>query len=388
MKILIINRCVLPLPAVLGGAVETLIDSYLDENEKIYHDDIDVVSIPIPSDYKSNVKKYRYSNFIYIKNKSVNSLYNLCCRTSKKLGMYVGDYFINSAIKEIKKLGKEYDIIISENEPFYTMILRKHFNSKIVLHLHNDFLNVKTPFYKKILENCDYILPVSDYIKKCVNCPNKCITTYNGIDFDLFKNDNKENDKLRYKYNISNNDFVYIFVGRVVPDKGVDELIDAFLELNNIYKDTKLFIIGSPNSGGNADNSFYNQMLNKKNSNIIFTGYVANNLIYKYYNISDVQITPSTFEEPFGLTVIEALAMGKRIIVTDSGALPEIVDKKYGVIVNRDDLVNNLYKAMEDEYLNRKSNKNCLVELKKFSKEEYAKRVYENLVFINNHGSK
>ena len=50
MRILIVNRCVLPLPAVQGGAVETLIESYLEENDKKYHDEIDVVSVPIPTE--------------------------------------------------------------------------------------------------------------------------------------------------------------------------------------------------------------------------------------------------------------------------------------------------------------------------------------------------
>ncbi len=384
MRILIVNRCVLPLPAVQGGAVETLIESYLEENDKKYHDEIDVVSVPIPTEMQKKIKKYKYSNFIYIKNKSINSLYNLCHRTIKKLGKYIGDYFINSAIKEIKNSKKEYDIIVCENEPVYVMLLKKHFKGKVVLHLHNDFLNRETPFYEDIIQSCDLILPVSNYIKKRVNCPKKCITTYNGIDLKLFKNNS--NSKLKKQYNINDKDFIYSYIGRVSKDKGINELTDAFIKLNDKYKDIKLFIIGdpigSPNSKVAEKDYFYNSLLKKKNNNMIFTGYIDNKKLYQYIDITNVQVIPSIVNEAFGLVAIEALAMDKRLIVTDAGALPEITNKKYGRIVKRENLTNNLYTAMEEEYLNRKKNKNCLNNLKQFSKEEYAKRLHDNLMTL------
>ena len=85
MNILIISRYYLPIPAVMGGAVETLIESYLDENEKKFHDNIDVVSTPIPSNLNHDVKKYKYANFIYFKNKGKFNIYNLVCKICKKI---------------------------------------------------------------------------------------------------------------------------------------------------------------------------------------------------------------------------------------------------------------------------------------------------------------
>ena len=178
---------------------------------------------------------------------------------------------------------------------------------------------------------------------------------------------------------IDGKDFVYIFVGRIVPEKGIEVLIKTFIKLNQKYKNIKLLVVGSPNFKGKSKLDFYNQMQSLKNENIVFTGFVDNNLLYEYYALANVQVTPSLFEEPFGLTAIEALAMDKRIIVSDAGALPELVDKKYGKIVSRKKFTKNLYIAMEDEYLKKYKNVNCIKDLQQFSKQEYAKRIHENL---------
>ena len=381
-KLLILSGGYLPIPAVKGGAVETLITEYLDENERIFKEDIDVVSCPIEKKLKVEVKKYKYSNFIYLKNKGKNTIYNIICRFSRKyLNKYIGSYFLNHAIDKINFNNTIYDVIICENEILYPLLLRKKFNSKIIIHLHNDRLNPKTKFYKEIISSTDKIFAVSDYIKKRVNCPLKCITTYNGIDFDLFcKKDNlKSINKLRKELKISSKDFVYIYIGRIVPEKGIEELINTFVKLNKKYKNIKLLVIGSPNFKGKSKLDFYNQMQSLKNENIIFTGFVDNNLLYEYYNLANVQIIPSLCEEAFGLTAIEALAMDKRIIVSDAGALPELVDKKYGKIVSRKKITKNLYIAMEDEYLKKYKNVNCIKDLQQFSKQEYAKRIHKNL---------
>ena len=157
MKILIVSDGSLPIPAVQGGAVETLITSYIDENERIYHDNIDVISSPVPKDLK--VKKYKYTNFIYLKRQSNNSLYNIICRFSKKyLKKYIGTHYLNKAIKKIKN--KKYDVIISENETLFPIVLKKKFDSKIILHLHNDRLNPNTKFYKEIINSTDKIFAI------------------------------------------------------------------------------------------------------------------------------------------------------------------------------------------------------------------------------------
>jgi glycosyltransferase involved in cell wall biosynthesis len=88
-------------------------------------------------------------------------------------------------------------------------------------------------------------------------------------------------------------------------------------------------------------------MVGKSSSRIIFTGYVGNDQLYRFYEISDVAIVPSTWEEPAGLVVLEAAAAGKPIIVTRSGGIPEYFNPKSGIMIENDDnIVDSLVKSI------------------------------------------
>ena len=329
MKVLIVSGGHLPIPAVQGGAVENLIEMYLEENEKKYHNKIDVVSMVLPVSEQNKILEYKYSRFIFINNK--NKLKNIYYRLINKISnKYIGNYFINKTIKKVKKSEKEYDVILCENEPAFTILLKKHFEkSKIVLHLHNDFLSKETKRYDEIIKSCDKILAVSEYIKTKVSCDNKCIVTYNGINIERFSEELNSDDinNLRKKYDISKNDFVFIFVGRIVKEKGIEELIKAFTRLNDKYKNIKLIVVGSPFFAKREQSKFYNHLKQISNENIIFTGYIPNGETPNLYDIANVQVTPTLIEEAFGLTALEAMVSGKRVIATNSGALPEIITK-------------------------------------------------------------
>lgn len=88
------------------------------------------------------------------------------------------------------------------------------------------------------------------------------------------------------------------------------------------------------------------------------------------------------WDEPFGLTVVEALAAGLPLITTRSGGIPEICDG-VATIVDREDIVNNLAKAILDLYKDPKKrqamSKDGLERSKRFSKERFSKEFFEVL---------
>ena len=80
------------------------------------------------------------------------------------------------------------------------------------------------------------------------------------------------------KYNIGNNEIVILFSGRLIPQKGVKELIIAFTEICNQYK-TRLVIIGNSGFGNQVTNEYdieLMQLAEKTNEKIIFTGFIHN----------------------------------------------------------------------------------------------------------------
>lgn len=144
--------------------------------------------------------------------------------------------------------------------------------------------------------------------------------------------------------------FTFIFVGRIVGDKGVNELVSAFTELHKKYEKTRLLLIG--NFEQHLD-PLKAETLNviDKHISIESLGPKYGDELLAYYAASDCFVFPS-YREGFPNTVMEAGAMGLPSIVTDiNGSREIIIDGKNGVIIPSKD-VEALYHAMEEMITN------------------------------------
>lgn len=140
--------------------------------------------------------------------------------------------------------------------------------------------------------------------------------------------------------------FTFIFVGRIVGDKGINELVSAFAELHKKYEKTRLLLIG--NFEQHLD-PLKAETLNviDKHISIESLGPKYGDELLAYYAASDCFVFPS-YREGFPNTVMEAGAMGLPSIVTDiNGSREIIIDGKNGVIIPSKD-VEALYHAMEE----------------------------------------
>lgn len=166
-----------------------------------------------------------------------------------------------------------------------------------------------------------------------------------GIDVDKFNRKGKEfhRQEIRNTFGINENDFVFIFIGRIVGDKGVNELLSAFERLLIVNKKSHLIIVGSEDKGLDPISERSSQVINNK-KNIHFVG--KQNDIRSFLNASDALVLPS-YREGFGMVLIEAGAMGLPCITTDiSGCNEIIVEKENGVIIPPKD-ENKLHEAMQ-----------------------------------------
>ncbi|MBQ5872556.1 MAG: glycosyltransferase family 4 protein [Bacteroidales bacterium] len=144
--------------------------------------------------------------------------------------------------------------------------------------------------------------------------------------------------------------FTFIFVGRIVGDKGINELVSAFVELHKKYENTGLLLIG--NFEQHLD-PLKAETLNviDKHTSIESLGPKYGDELLAYYAASDCFVFPS-YREGFPNTVMEAGAMGLPSIVTDiNGSREIIIDGKNGVIIPSKD-VEALYHAMEEMITN------------------------------------
>jgi len=155
----------------------------------------------------------------------------------------------------------------------------------------------------------------------------------NGINLSFFNPrlfDSKFKKKIKDKFNIQENDYVFIYVGRVVKNKGINELVRAFSELQLIYRDIKLLLVGTfENDLDPLSEYTYNQI--QINKNIIYTGYQTD--VRPFLAIAKLFVFPS-YREGFPNVVMQAGAMGLPSIVTDINGCNEIIkNKKNGIII-------------------------------------------------------
>lgn len=359
------NGC-FPVPASKGGAVSTLIESLVQENSKKGLVKLTIFSYYDEVAYK-NSEKYSNVKFVWIKvPKYIKVLDELFYKISKNTTKSISYksifsllYYIKNVTKFLKK--NQFDKLILENNiPIAWIIKLSHYSGQYYYHLHNvPRINAKC---KKVFDKCTGYLCVSKYVASQIESKNNAIgpidfrkikITYNAIDTDLFKpysEDHKKMicQKIKDKYSISSNDKIILFTGRLSKEKGLDALLDALKKIN--VKNYKLLIVGSIMHGANEKNEYVNLVKHKAQKifpHVLFTGYVAHNKLADYYNAADIAVLPSIWEEPAGLTMIEALSCGTKVITTNSGGIPEYV-KSHADIINRGkNLKNELCYAIE-----------------------------------------
>lgn len=351
MNIAIITSGMLPVPAVQGGAVENLLDYLLKYNDQHHLHTITIYSV-----YHNKVKnnpalQSKVNHYIYIKTHSV--LFKIGAKiyskwTHKSFYYYQIDYFLECIIKKMKR--SSYDLIISENRPGFAIRLSESFNTPIITHIHTNLLNIPSEKNIKAIADTKGFIVVSDYIKREIRSINKTTNirvVYNGLDSNIF-NPKTTIPIDRGLLGLQKNDFVVIYWGRLVPAKGIKELILA-LQMLKEYSDIKLLVIGSINYEDTKDqtNSFYKELLSIANSldnKIKFTGYISYNDIPKYLSIANVAVIPSQINEAFGMTCIEACAMGLPIIATNDGGIPETLIGQKHILIEKDGNIPNMVK--------------------------------------------
>ncbi|MEY2832327.1 MAG: hypothetical protein RLZZ574_1585 [Cyanobacteriota bacterium] len=240
------------------------------------------------------------------------------------------------------------DIIHIHNfSQFLPTIRDRNPEAKIVLHLHCEWVNRLEPAaIASRLAQVDLVIGCSDYITNKIKArfpqyARICQTINNGVNANYFVPCPQE----RPQQNKTSPQI--LFVGRISPEKGVHDLIDAFIKVTEQYPQAVLTIAGphlvivkellcdlQPEPEVQALKYFYSidylEHLKSKipahlTSQVIFTGSLRQPELLPYYQQADVVINPS-LSEAFGMSLVEAMATETPVIATKIGGMPEIVD--------------------------------------------------------------
>ena len=202
----------------------------------------------------------------------------------------------------------------------------------------------------------------------------KIIVTPEGVDIKILKTvkglTEGDCDKTLKKFGIKQ-PFLF-YVGNAHPHKNVEGLIQVFLVLSKKYPDLKLVLSGYDH--------FFWQRLRKENQykGIIYTGFVSDEELVDLYKMARVFVLPS-FEEGFGIPILEAMACSCPTVVSNVGSLLEVGGDAcmYFDPENRDDMAEKISALLDDEKLRQDLIKKGLKRYKEFSWQKLAKQTLE-----------
>ena len=178
----------------------------------------------------------------------------------------------------------------------------------------------------KVFPNSSGLATIILEKKYCANNKVKVLAngSSNGIDTNFFNPklfNSIENNSLREQLCIKPNDFVFVFVGRLVADKGINELAIAFEKIVNQNIATKLLLVGDYEADLDPLSAETLQIIDN-NRNIISVGFQPD--VRPYFAISDALVFP-TYREGFPNVVMQAGAMGLPSVVTNINGCNEII---------------------------------------------------------------
>lgn len=432
-KIAILTSGILPVPAVCGGAVENLIDYYLDYNQQHHLHDITVFSVAPPTDKRRQAaaamrrasdgqqptgRSHASVSYVFIDCHSPwarlrRKLFGWRHRNDPELYyFYHIEFFLSRVIPHLRR--GHFDMIMSENRPGYILQLRRTFpDMPLVLHLHTNLLHPGTPRATEILAGLTRTLTVSRFIADRVRAivppadasshdttltaptspdatsqvPTSPDTSrpdvrivYNGIDATLFHPEQRD-QALRRSFGFADEDFVVVFSGRLVAAKGIGTLLQALTAIHD--PSIKLLVVGSAGfDTPHTDDDFTRELHSRAQQlggRIRFTGFVPYADIPRHLAVADLAILPSDIDEAFGLTAIEAAAVGLPVVATRDGGLPEALVGQHCILLDKspvlvDDIIRAIYTVRQHP---ETFSGNHLPQ--KFTREAYARAFFDSL---------
>ena len=268
--------------------------------------------------------------------------------------------FFLIALPLVRKLRKQFyfDLIhvhMAGPAGFAAVLLGMIFSKPVIVTAHGSDIHSfpKHFFLKRLviftLKKATKVVAVSQSLKesisKMVSSQKELFVIRNGVNYEIFS----PMDKTREMLNLPNDIKIILFIGSLLPIKGVDLLLHAFADINK--KDhINLIIIGK----GASEQKLKD--LTKElhvETQVSFIGTRKHDEIPLWLNACDLLCLPS-HNEGFPTVVVEAFACGRPVVATKVGGIPEaITNDTLGILVepnNKEELTAALNKALEKEW--------------------------------------
>lgn len=336
-KVFLIPPPALPVPAVKGGAVETLLTHLIEENERRQQLRLVCVSRPDP-EAEAQAASYTHTRVFFVPHSEARGLWAPACGILRRLGRPAPlDPWYNRVKALVRR--EAPDLVVAEGgnltEPQAIAALVGR--SRMWAHLH-----MQIPCTAQTDAMYGGVLAISDFVARQWNSKTARVALVpNCVDTGLFSPAPATPDEracLRAALGLAPNDFAVLFCGRICPEKGVQKLVEALACLPDPA--IKLVVVGSPFFTNQTSSPFFEQLkglAQPHKDRICFTGFVPNEQMPAYYRAADLACFPALWEEPAGITAIEAMACGCPVLATRSGGMPEYLQGSGAVLLERDE---------------------------------------------------
>jgi glycosyltransferase involved in cell wall biosynthesis len=232
---------------------------------------------------------------------------------------------------------------------------------------------------KRLLKTADELIAVCEFVKRDITRygvgGERISVIYNGVDTRFFK----PSKKTFRERGAEGFDVLLVFLGRLIPQKGLHQLVEAMARVVREHPGTGLLIAGRGGEEGKLRRKVRKLGLDK---NVNFTGFVPEERLPELYSSADIFVLPSLWEV-LPISLLEALACGAPLLVSDAGGNPEVVKDGVNGLVFRKGNVEELARKMETligdpkrrAKMGRESRK---MAVKKFDWELIAKKTLEH----------
>jgi len=257
--------------------------------------------------------------------------------TIKRVITAGGLAYVRRLLPHLKQLNP--DIIQIENRIPFVPLLRHHFpGNSLVLNLHSNVLIASQPrsLVQQTLRQIDALVVNSSFLKRDLlrKYPTlraaKVHVIHPGISTAHFPSrfspaGQRLRERTRTRMGIAPSRQVLLFVGRLIPRKGIGVLLDAFRQLRQTNRQAELWIVGGRPTG----NSAFHRTLRAKATGlpVRFLGFVRQHRLPPLYCAADLFVCPSQQPEAFGLVNLEAAASGLPVVASNNWGIREAVQQ-------------------------------------------------------------
>ena len=224
----------------------------------------------------------------------------------------------------------------------FRLIVDDHMNYTVMRKWVSPLYNLfKIVFIPILLKSVDHFIAVTyetkRFMQRIYGIPSKKIRVVPlGVDTERFRYDLNARKDVRRKLGISEDSIIFIYVGKIVPEKGIDLFIKAGIRLCRKWKhrDIKFMIIGGKNE---KYFDYLLKMISRENMNnrFIFINTIPNYKLYKYYSAADIGVWPLQCS----ITILEAIACGLPIIISNKSCALEYLNEDSGFSYKEGDIL-------------------------------------------------